>query len=124
MDILTLILIIISPIAIWYAIVFFVKHIGMGHNNFENFYEMKIIKEWILFVFMCRFFLYKRTFHFQPFIYVDNEGNVLKNEIGNVIKWLDTDYIIKEYCSKNAMKIARKRVSKIYDGDLDDIFYF
>ena len=30
-------------------------------------------KQWILSIVKCRFFLYKKTFHYQPFIYLDED---------------------------------------------------
>jgi hypothetical protein len=81
-------------------------------------------KQWFLSIVKCRFFLYKKTFHFQPFIYLDEDGLVLSGEIGNRMKWLDNSYIIKAYCSEKARKIAEQKVSKIYKGDLDDVWYF
>jgi len=81
-------------------------------------------KQWILSIVKCRFFLYKRYFHFQPFIYIDNNGNVVKGEVTDKMKWLDDDYIIKEYCLKRAMKIAQNKVSKKYKGDIDAVWFF
>lgn len=81
-------------------------------------------KQWILFVVKCHFFLYKRYFHYTPFIYLDDDNNAVKDEITDKIKWLDKDYIIKDYCSEKAIKIARDKVSKIYKGDIDAVWFF
>ena len=81
-------------------------------------------KQWILSIVKCRFFLYKKTFHYQPFIYLDEDGLMLSGEIGDRMKWLDDTYIIRTYCSEKAMKIAKDKVNKVYKGDLDDVWYF
>ena len=81
-------------------------------------------KQWILFIVKCRFFLWKKTFVLTPFIYLDKNGDVLKNGIGDSIKWLGSGYVIKEYCLDKAMKIARDKVSKLYQGNLDYVWYF
>jgi len=83
--------------------------------------KLSQFKQWILSI---RFFIFKKTFHYQPFIYLDEDGLVLSGEIGDRMKWIDNVYIIKAYCSEKAMKIAKNKVSKIYKGDLDNVWYF
>lgn len=85
---------------------------------------IKQFKQWILMIIECRFFLYKRTFNYQPFLYIDESGGVASGEITSIIRWLDNTYSIKEYSLIRGMKIAKNKVSKIYTGDLDDVWYF
>jgi len=79
-------------------------------------------KQWVLLVVKCHFFLHKQYFHFTPFVYLNKDNNVVKGEISDKIKWLDKDYLIKDYCYEKAMKTAQDKVSKIYDGDLDAVW--
>ena len=82
------------------------------------------IKKQILLIFKCRFYLFKKIYCYQPFIYIDNNGVVLKNGIGNRVKWIDNEFIIKSYCSDIAFEIAKTKVMKKYKGDLTDIHFF
>ena len=79
-------------------------------------------KQWILSIVKCRFFLYKRTYYFEPFVYLDENNNVT-TEMTDRMKWLDDTYIIKDYCEENAYKVAKKRVSKIYKNVNEVYFY-
>ena len=91
----------------------------------KNLYsKLTQLKQWGLYVIKCHFFLYKKTFHYQPFIYLDDDGLVLSGDIGDRLKWLADTYIINSYCSDNAMKIAKDKLSKVYKGNLDDVWYF
>jgi hypothetical protein len=81
------------------------------------------IKAFFIHIVKCRFYIYKRYFYITPFIYLDKNNNVVKDEITDKIKWLDEDYLIREYCSKRAIKIAQDRLSKIYQGDIDDVWF-
>ena len=49
---------------------------------------------------------------------------MVKGKITDKIKWLDKDYVIKDYCFKRAMKVAQNKVSKIYSDDIDAVLFF
>jgi HSP20 family protein len=50
------------------------------------------IKAFFIHIVKCRFYIYKRYFYITPFIYLDKNNNVVKDEITDKIKWLDEDY--------------------------------
>jgi hypothetical protein len=81
------------------------------------------IKAFFIHIVKCRFYIYKRYFYITPFIYLDKNNNVVKDEITDKIKWLDEDYLIREYCSKRAIKIAQDKLIKEYQGDIDDVWF-
>jgi hypothetical protein len=72
-----------------------------------------------------RLHLRKETFAFQPFIYLDKNGNPKQpGEMSSTIRWLDDIFFIKGYSDKKATKKAFEIVNTKFPEYKGNILLF
>jgi hypothetical protein len=65
----------------------------------------------------------KKRFYFEPFIYINQDGNIIKNSIGSRVKWLEK-FTIDAYSQKSADKIAYEEIKEKYPEYIGHIWFF
>jgi len=74
----------------------------------------KALKALGLYNVMCRTFLPKRKFIVEPFVYIDNRGEIARDEITDKLRWLE-QFEIETQCIEFAESEFWKEARKKYD---------
>ena len=74
----------------------------------------KALKALGLYNVMCRTFLPKRKFIVEPFVYIDNRGEIARDEITDKLRWLE-QFEIETQCIEFAESEFWKEAKKKYD---------
>ncbi len=74
----------------------------------------KVLKALGLYNVVCRTFLPKRKFIIEPFVYIDNHGEIARDEITDKLRWLE-QFEIETQCIEFAESEFWKEAKKKYD---------